>query len=385
MGRASKRKQQQKQPKDVLGVLYTQRDSILYGAILFFKHTPGAEPTTPYKQSAPFIVSETLGPDEVVVYGSVSYLIEDIRRLIKEVHAQVDELNVALNHLTLAGISQGEKARLVSIPKSGPELRTYFEFTRRLAGTLILLSTQARNLFDLFPRLDRKIALSDAGGQRTGDIKLSNLFVNFVHNQYLILDGEHVSDLFPSNPRPTAPISRTFMGYRFNWVEYVEAIEGAIRDVKLRDLTGLLRGRLRRLSLNEKYSNIVFLIQNLVSFSRLFAKKVPDPRYTSILKLLFEGETRSYLNRHAPPPSNVREQMTVGSAFHAPNIAIHEVLSERKFKVSVRCRWRLFGSDGRPIHEDKDFRNLTLEVGHEQLLGHVSQVFGDDPLLDFRP
>ncbi len=370
--------------QDVLVVIYRPAGSLLYGAIQFFKHTPGSGPVTLHRSSAPFVVSETIAPGEVVVHGSVDNLIQDIKRLVTEVYTNVDKLNAALTHPGPVGVSQGEKVRLVSVPESVPQRRTYFEFTRILGGTLILLSAQTRNLFELFPRLDRRIPLSDANGNRTGDIRLSNLFSHFVHSQYLFLNGEHVSDLFPANPRRGAPISRTFMGYRFNWVEYVEAIEVAIQDVKLNDLTGLLRGRLKKLSLESPYSDIVFLIQNLESFSRLFGTKVADERYQFMLSLLFDDETKAYLDTLNLDPMVVGDQLQWVANFYTPSLKIHERLTEKKFKVHVRCRLTLFDSKGQPLHRDQDFRTLTKEVSYERLLGHVAGAFGNDPLLSFR-
>ena len=372
-------------PKEILGVLYNRRGSFLYGCILFFKYRPGGQPVKPHEQSAVFTVAETLGPDEVVVHGSVDYLLLDIRRLLRSVHEQIDENNAALSHLAPTQGAQGERAVLHQVPDGDQERRTYFEFTRRLAGTLILISTQARNLFQLFPRLDREIGLFDHNGSQTGGISLVNLFNHFVHNQYLFLDGEHVSDLFPANPRPGAPISRTFMGYRFNWIEYVQSIESAMREVKLRDLTGLLRGRLKKLSLASRYSDIVFLVQNLYSFSRLFATMpAGGQRYGSMLDLLLAEQSKAHLDS-LKRTHGVGDRVSLTVAYKAPSIAIHEDLSEKKFRVRLRCKWWLHDSNGRPIYEDEDFSDLAIEVGYEQLLDRVNQVFGDDPLLDFRP
>ncbi len=381
MGRASKGEE----PREILGILYNQCDSILYGCILFFKYRLGGQPVKPYDQSAVFRVAETLGSDEVVVYGSVEYLIQDIRRLLRSVYDQIDENNAALSHLIPTQVVQGEKAVLHSVPDGHLDRRMYFEFTRQLVGTLILISTQARNLFQLFPRLDREIGLFDHNGNQTDTISLGQLFIHFVHNQYLVLDGEHVSDLFPAKPRRRSPISRTFMGYRFNWIEYVQSIENVIREVKLKDLTGLLRGRLKELTLKSPYSDIVFLVQNLYSFSRLFeAMPAGGQRYGAMLDLLFEEESKVRLEslKRNPGVGN-REHLTV--AYNAPHIAIHEDLSERKFKVRVRCKWSLHDSNGCPIYEDGEFRELAVEMSYEQLLDRVNQVFGDDPLLDFRP
>ena len=380
-----KRERTGSEPKEILGILYNHRDAVVYGSIQFFKYRPGGPPAQPYDQSAVFTVAEILRPDEVVVHGSVEYLIRDIRRLVRSVYDQIDETNAALRHLTATPPMQGERAALHQVPDGPQERRTYFDFTRRLAGTLILISTQTRNLFQLFPRFDRKIDLFDQSGNRTGTIALNDLFTHFVHNQYLFLDGEHVSDLFPTNPRPRAPISRTFMGYRFNWIEFVKSVEGVIQDVKLRDFTGLLRGRLKSLSLKSPYCDIVFLAQNLYSFSRQFAAMPTDvQRYGSMLDLLFEEEAKARLDSLKKTPG-VGNRVNLTAAYKAPNIRIHEDLSEKKFKVNVRSKWTLYESDGRPVFEDADFKDLDIEVGYEQLFDRVNQVFGEDPLLDFCP
>ena len=170
------------------------------------------------------------------------------------------------------------------------------------------------------------------------------------------------------------------MGYRFNWIEYVQSIESAIRDVKLKDLTGLLRGRLKRLSLKSPYSDIVFLVQNLYSFSRLFAAMpAGGQRYGSMLDLLLAEQSKAHFDSLKRKPG-VGNRVDLTVAYNAPRIAIHEDLSERKFKVRVRCKWWLHDSNGRPIYEDEDFRDLAVEVGYEQLLDRVNQVFGGDPL-----
>ena len=70
--------------------------------------------------------------------------------------------------------------------------------------------------------------------------------------------------------------------------------------------------------------------------------------------------------------------MRLSATFDTPHFKIHDRLSERKFKVSVRCKWTIHDSNGQLLHEDRDFRALTTEVGYEQLLDHVARAFGDD-------
>lgn len=356
-----------------------------YGCILF------SSIVLVYSLSSPTIKVRHLGsrkpsePDKVIVYGSVAYLIQDIRRLLRNVQDQIDENNATPSNLIPTQVVQAEKAVLHSVPDGRLDRRMQFEFARRLVGTLILISTQAGNLLQLFPRLDREIGLFDRNRNQTDTIALGQLFIHFVHSRSLVFDGEHVSDLFPAQPRRGASISRTCMGYRFNWIEYVQSIESVIREVKLKDLTGLLRGRLKELSLQSPYSDIVFLVQNLHSFSRLFeAKPMGGQRYRAMLDLLFKEESKACLDSLMREPG-VGSRVHVTVAYNSPHIAIHEDLSERKFKVRVRSKWSLHDRNGCLIYEDRDFRKLVVEVGYEQLLDRVNRMFGNDPLLDFHP
>ena len=107
-------------------------------------------------------------------------------------------------------------------------------------------------------------------------------------------------------------------------------------------------------------------------------------RYGSMLNLLFAEESKARLDS-LTRKSGMGSRLELAVAYNTPRIRIHEDLSERKFKVDVRCKWMIHDSKGRPVYEDEDFRDLAVEVDYEQLLDSVDQVFGDDPLLDFRP
>ena len=380
MGRASRRRRERKE-QEILGVFYNRQGTLLYGVIQFFRPTPGEPSTEPYDQSSPFVIADIIGED-TIVHGSVHNLVRDLGGLLKEVDERLDGLRAEFRHLAPARVTQGERVDvLYAIPDDAPERRTYLEFTRRLARLLILISSQARNLVELFPRLNREIPLYDTNGTETDAIRLVDLFNHFVHNQYLYIDGEHVRDLFPAQPRPRAPIQRTFMGYRLNWITYLETIGSAVHEVKLQDLTGLLRGRLKKLSLKSPYNEIVFLVQNLYSFSSLFGSKVSDGRYRSMLSLLFNEQALEYCS--GLPTSDDGGQVKMVVSFNAPHIGIHEDLSEKKFKVHVKCRWEVHGKDGRQLHDEH--KRLTIEIGYERLLDHVNGTFGSDALLDFQP
>ena len=302
-----------------------------------------------------------------------------------EIGTQLDELHSGFSHIQRTTVEQGYGgSNLATLPErlSTEDARTYAEFKKRLAGTLVLLSTQARNLFDIFPPLvrDRRISLLDYERNASGTVALRDVLVAFIHHRYLFLDGEYVSDLFPGDPRKS-PIKRTFMGYKFNWIEYIQAIERAALEVKMKHLTGLLRGRLKRLTLKSPYDEIIFLVQNLESFSRLLGKKVGDNRYSSIFALLFGDQFDQHFES-VKPRLGGDTHIGVSVVFQAPEVKIHEYLSEKMFDVSVNCRWEVqAGSYRRSVHVDKDFKTLKRKVKYEQLFDLVNQAFGEDALV----
>ena len=217
-----------------------------------------------------------------------------------------------------------------------------------------------------------------------GNIKLTILFNQFVHNRYFYMDGEHVRDLFSANARGTVPISKKFMGYRFNWLEFLDAIEAATRKVKVNDLTGLLRRGLKNLSPDMPHADVIHLIQNLYSFSDMFSTREPNQVYGTILADLFERETTKHLD--AIETSVKRgEKIDIRIVFHAPRIVIHRELNKKQFTLQVKCRFELSGEDGRLLYADSEFRHLECDVGYTTLLSRISRAFGDTPLLDFRP
>lgn len=373
---------------EVLGLFYRRQGPILYGLIQFFRHQPNSTTTSKaYQTSSPFIIAETIGKEEVIC-GSVVNLIAEVRRLVAASWSQVDKLGAEFRHIQPTGVEQGSRgSRLVTLPEelSAEDARRYADFKRELVGTLVLLSTQARNLFEIFPQVvkNRDISLLDYESNPSGTVTLWDLLIAFIHHRYLFLDGEYVSDLFPSNPRKS-PIKQTFMGFKFNWIDYIETIERAALEIKMKHLTGLLRGRLKRLSLKSPYDEIIFLVQNLESFSSLLGKKIPDDRYRRILHLMFDAETQALLKSIEPGLGDDSE-VTSRVLFAAPTFKVHERLSERLFKVSVNCRWEVrAASDGRLLHMDKEFKTVTSTVKYERAFDLVNQAFGDDPLVSGR-
>ena len=149
----------------------------------------------------------------------------------------------------------------------------------------------------------------------------------------------------------------------------------------MKHLTGLLRSRLKRLSLSSPYDEIIFLFQNLESFSRLLGKKVDDPRYKPISQLVFDAAIQEALESIGSI-SGENSKLVIRHWFTTPNFGIHERLSEREFSVTVKCKLEVRKEgDGQLLHSDNEMRPLTIKVKHERAFDLVNQAFGDDPLV----
>ena len=390
MSRTKKRKsggraQRSPDPSEILGLVYQRRGPLLYGQIAFFNHPPKSTTSVrTYKTSAPFIISETYGPDENV-YGSVVSLIQEVWRLIDEVYAQLNELRSKFLHLQPKTVERRNHVPSVvdALPGKlvGKEARTYTALKKRLVGTLVVLSTQARNLFEIFPQLVRRrgISLLDYESSPIGTVALWDVLTAFIHHRYMFIDGEYVSDLFPGEPR-NSPINRTFMGYKFSWVDYVGEIERAAFDIRFKHLTGRLRGWLQRLTLKSRYDEIVLLVQNLESFSRILSKKVGDEQYRNILALLFGPDSQERL-KSLEPLLGGEKNVSVNIVYHSPQFKVHERLSEKMLNVECQLAMYAHSDDGRPLHADKKFETFTCQVKYEKLFELVNQAFGEDSLL----
>ena len=70
-------------------LLYTKRDSRLYGHIAFYRRDhQDKTKMVQHRQSSPFVIGESApGSERVVVFGSVDFLLREIRRIVEDFRA----------------------------------------------------------------------------------------------------------------------------------------------------------------------------------------------------------------------------------------------------------------------------------------------------------
>ena len=341
--------------KEVLHLLYQKRGSNLWGIILFFRldHT-SRDKVKPYRKSAPFVIANyKQGIEKPIVYGSVAFLLREIKRLIIQ-FGRVNETWWRSRQQAPAGSSSET---------------VDFEYDRHVMDFTILLATYARNLFDLIQRLDgRTVPKLNYDNEPDGQIRLRELFDTLIHNRYYYFDGTRIRDVFTSKPPAKRSLAGSFMGYAFDLEAFGEAIWDIVHEIQLKDLTQLIRQRFNRLTIDSKPQDVVFLVQNVESLSNLLKTKTWSRDYDFMRDALFAS---AGLNRSDP-----------AMKYQPPSIRIASDLSRKEFDIHFRYG-RTFGT---AVPDDESIRRHHLKTGYVDFLSQINIALGDKRLLsDFTP
>ena len=91
-----------------------------------------------------------------------------------------------------------------------------------------------------------------------GDIRLRELFDTLIHNRYYYFDGARIRDVFTADPPARRSLANRFMGYGFDLNAFGRTIWEIVHEIRLKDLTQLIRQRIKQLSMNSRPQDIVF-------------------------------------------------------------------------------------------------------------------------------
>ena len=163
------------------------------------------------------------------------------------------------------------------MPFGDAKAAEYDAYQREIMNTLVLVSCLLRNIFYVFPRLSQSavVPMFDYDESPAEAIKMKVLLDLFVHNRYMHLHNEYITDLFSDEPPKGTFIAKKFMGYRFKVNDFVGVAQEAINSVTIKDLATKLRSGMARLTVDTPHHEMVFLFQNVASFSELLAALLP--------------------------------------------------------------------------------------------------------------
>ena len=354
-------------PEEHMVLLYKKVDRLLYGYIAFYKKEQAGQETAskPYRESSPFVIGRysTKSDGKLEVLGSVVFLLGEIRR--------------SINGFVVANNAwNAERSRLTKeLEVADCDLR----YDQKAMDFVILVSTHARNLFDLMPRFnDKSIPRLDYHGSADGEVTLRELFDILIHNRYYYFDGTRIRDLFSGEfKKKKSALSGRFMGYGFNILDFVQGISDVIEDVKVKDLTQLLWGRFTDFSADSKPQDIVLLAQNVQVFSNLLKAKIPTTGYQFMMSLMFDEFAGSVGEAGAVTMGDGTLVQTQQVIFESPSVRIARQLNRKELEIRVRCA---VGVKGQPLSRE-DLKDHSVTVGFEEFFRKVNQAFGDDRVL----
>ena len=350
-------------PREAIVLLYQQTETTVghdvYVCIQCFREQPGQGPVGPYRQSSPYVLSRQHGSHRVIP-GSVCESLKNLSRQLEQLKASVGECVARIEGATAD--QRGEE---------------YYEYDRHLTNSLVLISCLARNIFHTFPRLSEQysVQMFDYGGKATDEVRVKELLDLFVHNRYMNLQNEYITDLVSAKLPDGTLIAEGFMGHKFKVENFLSQVVEAIESVTIKDLTTRLRGGVKSLNLDTPYQEIVFLVQNITSFSDLLEATIPSGSYDFMLNILFPA---------AEIPASVlaaakRGEIQYRVRFRNPHVAVGNRVDEKKVKISVEADVD-YSVEGRVVHRESGKRDKELDYG--DFFGQVVQAVGEERLLD---
>ena len=337
----------------------THMGTDLYASALCFKGQHGQDTAGPFRSSAPFVLSRTYGSREVVP-GSVCETLRNIRR-------QIDRLSES---------TRRSAEWLNSLPPGDEKGAGYYEYEREMIDTLVLISCQLRNVCHIFPRLAEKLVVPmfDYDESPTEDIRLKLLLDLFVHNRYMYLHNEYVTDLFSDQPPKGTSIAEKFMGYRFKVEDFLRVVLDAIHGVTVKDLATRLRSGMARLDVDTPHHEMVFLIQNVASFSDLLEALLPVKKDGLMAMMLPERVSEEVMALAGGRP------MRVGCRFSAPRVSMGNRVEPDNKKVVMTISGQIeYVVDGEVVHTEPGDQKKELEYG--EFFNRVIAAGGDESLL----
>ena len=295
-----------------------------------------------------------------MIPGSVCESLKNLSRQLEQLKASVGECVARIEGATAD--QRGEE---------------YYEYDRHLTNSLVLISCLARNIFHTFPRLSEQysVQMFDYGGKATDEVRVKELLDLFVHNRYMNLQNEYITDLVSAKLPDGTLIAEGFMGHKFKVENFLSQVVEAIESVTIKDLTTRLRGGVKSLNLDTPYQEIVFLVQNITSFSDLLEATIPSGSYDFMLNILFPA---------AEIPASVlaaakRGEIQYRVRFRNPHVAVGNRVDEKKVKISVEADVD-YSVEGRVVHRESGKRDKELDYG--DFFGQVVQAVGEERLLD---
>ena len=215
----------------------------------------------------------------------------------------------------------------------------------------------------------------DYEGKQDDEIKIRVLLNLLVHNRHMSLTNEFITNLFSDRLPAGTAIAEKFMSCKFRMNDFLGVVQNALHAVTVKDLAKRLRSDTEALTAHTPHHEMVFLIQNIASFSDLLHALIPM-REHFLMNLLFPSMSL--------PPEVIAaaegRTVTVAHRFRIPGVRLENRVDADNKKIVVSGKGEFhYTVNGRVVHSES--ADCDKEIDYREFFDCVVAAAGDESLL----
>ena len=337
---------------------------MLYGSV-YILQVDASESTEEIplgKWESPFVVSKQLGEHEVV-YGSILHHMHEAARPILRMGTLQQQLAQSLPSEIRASMveSRSGNARTLTSPTSEFPALFLYRQDEIIKDAVLLSALSVRTLLEIFSgKGNRTVPTYDYEGNPTNGVSMQQLFHALCHHRYCVVSQGFIHDIFSGDDTRGLP---DMFGTKLKVEELLAEVIGFLEGITVNDFVGMLRSRLKGLTINSKTRDIIFVHQNVYALTDLIRYRLEDTRFTPFVNYLFsrftadesrkievsKGKATIHLERRCNAP-----RFKVGPVLEAKVIEMYVTINEKQEKFE--------------FSQQELFEKLVATCGKESLI-----------------
>ena len=316
--------------------IYRRVEEVLYGSVYPLRvdasEATGDIPLGKWK--SPFVVSKQLGQHEVI-YGSILHLMREAARPIFRMKAHQEELLESLPPDIRESMvdSYAGNVWISTLPAGVSKPLFIYKQDEITKDALMLSGLHVRTLIEIFGhRGNRRIPTYDYEGNPTGGVLLQKLFGALFHHRYCVVSGGFIYDIFSDEDTEGLPDE---FGTKIESGRLLTEVIEFLLGITVNDFAGMLRGRLNRLAIDSKTSDIVFVHQNVYVLTEVVRHRIGDAGFQPFLNYLFGSLTADETREIEVARESNSTSLTLERRFTAPRFKLGPDLDGKVIEMTV--------------------------------------------------
>ena len=345
-------------------VIYRRSEEVLYGSV-YILQVDASESTEEIplgKWESPFVVSKQLGEHEVV-YGSILHHMHEAARPILRMGTLQQQLAQSLPSEIRASMveSRSGNARTFTSPTSEFPALFLYRQDEIIKDAVLLSALSVRTLLEIFSgKGNRTVPTYDYEGNPTNGVSMQQLFHALCHHRYCVVSQGFIHDIFSGDDTRGLP---DMFGTKLKVEELLAEVIGFLEGITVNDFVGMLRSRLKGLTINSKTRDIIFVHQNVYALTDLIRYRLEDTRFTPFVNYLFSRFTADESRKIEA--SKGKSTIHLERRFNAPRFKVGPVLEAKVIEMYVTINEK---QEKFEFSQQELFEKLVATCGKESLI-----------------